>query len=114
VWVVCADSDEEAQRLATSARMTFTLLRRGQLIAVPPPEQALRFLEAEERARAEGGAEPQRPQRRAVVGSPQTVRAQLAEVVASYRAEEAIVVCITYDHAARMRSYELLAEAFQL
>jgi luciferase family oxidoreductase group 1 len=117
VWVVCADSDEEAQRLATSARMTFTLLRRGQLIAVPPPEQALRFLEAEERARAEGRAgaeESQRSQRRAVVGSPQTVRAQLADVLASYRAEEAIVVCITYDHAARMRSYELLAEAFQL
>jgi luciferase family oxidoreductase group 1 len=117
VWVVCADSDEEARRLASSARMTFTLLRRGQLIAVPPPEQALRFLEAEERARAEaraGAEEPQRSQRRAIVGSPQTVREQLAEVVASYGAEEAIVVCITYEHEARMRSYELLAEAFAL
>ncbi|MGO9321565.1 MAG: LLM class flavin-dependent oxidoreductase [Solirubrobacteraceae bacterium] len=111
VWVVCAESDEEAQRLASSARMTFTLLRRGQLIAVPPPEQALRFLAGEDRSG--GGGQP-RSERRAVVGSPQTVRAQLAEVVASYGAEEAIVVCITYDHEARMRSYELLAEAFQL
>ncbi len=109
VWVVCAESDEEAQRLASSARMTFTLLRRGQLIAVPAPEQALRFLAGEDR----GETQP-RSERRAVVGSPQTVRAQLVEVVASYAAQEAIVVCITYDHEARMRSYELLAEAFQL
>jgi hypothetical protein len=42
------------------------------------------------------------------------VRAQIEEVVASYGAEEAIVVSITYDHEARRRSYELLAEAFEL
>ncbi|HUB73837.1 MAG TPA: LLM class flavin-dependent oxidoreductase [Solirubrobacteraceae bacterium] len=108
VWTICADSDEEAQRLAASARMTFTLLRRGQLIPVPPPEKALRFLEADR-----AGAEP-RARRRAVVGSPQSVRAKLAEVVASYGAEEAILVCITYSHEARMRSYELIAEAFAL
>jgi luciferase family oxidoreductase group 1 len=109
VWVVCADSDEEAQRLAASGRMTFTLLRRGQLIAVPPPEQALRFLAADERS----GEQP-RSERRAVVGAPDTVRAQLQEVLAGYGADEAIVVSITYEHEARRRSYELLAEAFQL
>jgi alkanesulfonate monooxygenase SsuD/methylene tetrahydromethanopterin reductase-like flavin-dependent oxidoreductase (luciferase family) len=49
-----------------------------------------------------------------VLGSPAGVRAQLEEVVASYGAEEAIVVSITYDHEARRRSYELLAEAFEL
>ena len=49
-----------------------------------------------------------------MVGSPQTVRTKLAEVVDSYGAEEAIVVCIAYDHDARRRSYELLAEAFEL
>jgi luciferase family oxidoreductase group 1 len=111
VWVVCADSDEEAKRLASSARMTFTMLRRGQLIAVPPPEQALRFIESEERDGAPSGP---RSERRAIVGSPETVRAQLSEVVASYGAQEAIVVSITYDHDARKRSYELLAEAFGL
>jgi luciferase family oxidoreductase group 1 len=105
VWAICADSDEEARRLAASGRMTFTLLRRGELIAVPPPDQALRFLEQDERR----GSEP-RSERRAVLGSPATVRGQLEEVVASYGAQEAIVVCITYEHAARVRSYELLAE----
>jgi len=109
VWVICADSDEQARRLAASGRMTFTLLRRGQLIAVPPPEEALRFLAGEERP---GASSPSG--RRAVVGSPETVRTELADVVASYGAEEAIVVCITYEHEARRRSYELLAEVFGL
>jgi luciferase family oxidoreductase group 1 len=109
VWVICAESDEEARRLAASGRMTFTLLRRGQLIAVPPPEEALRFLAADDLT-----SEQPRSQRRAVLGAPETVREQLAEVVASYGAEEAIVVCITYEHEARRQSYELLAEVFEL
>ena len=107
VWVICAESDEEAKRLAASGRMTFTLLRRGELIAVPPPEKALEFLAADERTPGQPRAE-----RRAIVGSPATVRSELEEVVTRYGAEEAIVVSITYEHQARRRSYELLAEAF--
>ena len=49
-----------------------------------------------------------------MIGSPATVRAELEQVVELYGAEEAIVVSITYDHQARRRSYELLAEAFEL
>ena len=108
VWVICAEDDEQAELLAASARMTFTLLRRGQLIAVPPPERAARFLAADARS-----GKP-RSERRAVLGSPASVRPQLEEVVRSYGAEEAIVVTITHSHEARVRSYELLAEAFEL
>jgi luciferase family oxidoreductase group 1 len=108
VWVICAETDEEAQRLAASGRMTFTLLRRGQLIAVPPPEKAVEFLAADDRS-----GQP-RSQRRAIVGAPATVRAELEDVVAKYKAEEAIVLSITYAHEARRRSYELLAEVFGL
>jgi luciferase family oxidoreductase group 1 len=108
VWVICADTDEEAQRLASSARMTFTLLRRGQLIAVPPPEKALRFLKEDDRANSGS-----RSERRAVLGAPATVAEQLQDVVSSYGADEAIVVSITYDHEARLHSYELLAEAWR-
>jgi luciferase family oxidoreductase group 1 len=108
VWVICAEDDEQASLLAASGRMTFTLLRRGQLIAVPPPERAQRFLESDERS-----GQP-RSERRAVLGSPATVKAQLEEVVSNYGAEEAIIVSITYSHEARVRSYELLAEAFAL
>jgi alkanesulfonate monooxygenase SsuD/methylene tetrahydromethanopterin reductase-like flavin-dependent oxidoreductase (luciferase family) len=58
----------------------------------------------------DGAAGGPRSERRAVLGAPATVRTELEEVVERYGAEEAIVVCITYDHAARLRSYELLAE----
>jgi luciferase family oxidoreductase group 1 len=109
VWAICADSDEEARLLAASARMTFTLLRRGQLIPVPPPEEAREFLASDDRA----GAGP-RSERRAILGAASTVASELEEVVSSYGAEEAIIVTITYDHQARRRSYELLAEAFAL
>jgi luciferase family oxidoreductase group 1 len=109
VWVICAESDEEARRLASSGRMTFTLLRRGQLIAVPSPEIAVEFLAADDRTPGQP-----RSERRAIVGSPDTVRGELEDVVAKYGADEAIVVSITYEHEARRRSYELLAEAFSL
>jgi luciferase family oxidoreductase group 1 len=105
VSAICAESDEEAQRLAASQRMAITLLRRGRLIAVPPVEEALAFLEAE--AETGGG-------RRLVVGTPDAVRAGLEEVAAEYGAGEVLVVTITHDHGARRRSYELIAEEFRL
>ena len=108
LWVVCAETDEEGQRLAASGRMTFSLLRQGRLIAVPPPEKALRFLEQD--GRSASIASP----RRGIVGSPETVRAGIEAAVAGYGAEEAIVVTIVYEHAARVRSYELIADAFGL
>ncbi|HEX3909264.1 MAG TPA: LLM class flavin-dependent oxidoreductase [Solirubrobacteraceae bacterium] len=120
VWTICADSDQEAQRLAASGRMAFTLLRRGELVAVPPPERALEFLAREEQAREARGPtsdsgiadRQQRAQRRTVVGSPQTVRRELEDVAQKYGAREVFAVNILYDHQARRRSYELLAEAF--
>jgi luciferase family oxidoreductase group 1 len=108
-WVLCAPSDEEAQELASSSRMTFTLLRRGQLIPVPPPEAALAFLAREGRARGDDA-----PGRRGIVGSPEKVRAGIETLANAYGAEEVIVVTITHDHAARRCSYELLAEAMDL
>src|SRR3954470_16868516 len=47
VWALCADTEAEAHRLAASSKMTFTLLRQGRLIPVPPPDKALRFLESQ-------------------------------------------------------------------
>ncbi len=108
-WVVCAPTDEEAHELAASSRMTFTLLRRGQLIPVPPPETALAFLAREGRSPAQDA-----PGRRGIVGSPETVRAGLETLASEYGADEVIVVTITYDHEARKRSYVLLADAMGL
>jgi luciferase family oxidoreductase group 1 len=109
-WILCAASDEEAQHLASSSRMTFTLLLRGQLIAVPPPEQAAEFLRREGKLDGGGG----QPRRRGIIGSPQTVRAGLESLIEEYQADEVIVVTITHDHQARRRSYELMAEAMNI
>ena len=107
VWGLAADTEEEAVKLATSSRMAFAMLRRGRLIAVPPPEAAERFLASEA-----GNAVPMR--RRTIVGTADQVKAGIEEAAAEYGAEEVIVVTITYDHGARRRSYELIAEAFGL
>src|SRR3954452_20518423 len=112
VWAIAAETDEEAQRLAASARMTIQLLRKGRPIPVPAPEKALRFLDQQPgppvpaSSRAGG--------RRSVIGTPERVREGLEEVAAAYGAEEVMVVTITHEHAARRRSYELIAEAFGL
>jgi luciferase family oxidoreductase group 1 len=105
VWALCADSVEEAEYLASSSRMAMIKLRRGELIAVPSPETALEFLA--EQARPATG-------RRMVLGDPQDVRGQLERIAAEYHAEELIIVTITHDHAQRRRSYELIAEVFEL
>ena len=106
VWALAADSEEEAVRLASSSRMAFTMLRRGRLIAVPPPDTAARFLETETDKTRRAGARSSAPPSRCAPGSRQAA--------GEYGAEEVIVVTITYDHAARRRSYELIAEAFGL
>jgi luciferase family oxidoreductase group 1 len=108
-WVLAADDEAEAWRLAASSRMAFKMLRRGRLIAVPPVEKAVRFLESE----GEVVGQPP-PGRRTIVGAIDKVRAQVEQLADDYGAEEVIVVTITHDHAARRRSYELLAEAFDL
>jgi len=104
-WAICAETDEEAQRIASSARMTRALLNRGELIPVPPIEKALRFL-AENGPNADSVARP----RRAIVGSPATVRKGIEAVAGAYGADEVMIVTITYEHSARRRSYELIAE----
>jgi luciferase family oxidoreductase group 1 len=113
-WVLCADTDEEAERLTASHRMLMTLLHQGQSIAVPPVEKALRFLA--------NHAEASRPastlpiafsrKRRAIVGAPATVRRGIEDVAREYGTEEVMIVTITHDPEARRRSYELVADAF--
>jgi luciferase family oxidoreductase group 1 len=108
-WAICAETDAEAQRIASSARMTRALLNEGRLIPVPPIEKALWFLE-------ERGPNPDqvaRP-RRAIIGEPEAVKQGIENVAALYGAEEVMLVTITYDHAARRRSYELIARVFGL
>ncbi len=103
VSTICAETDEEAERLASSARMAIALMHAGQLIPVPPVEKALAFF-------AEHDVPP--TGRRAVVGSPETVRTELERVARAYGADELMLVTITHSHDARRHSYELVAAAY--
>lgn len=106
-FAVCAETDDEAQRVASSARMTRALLNEGTLIPVPPIDKALRFL-AERGPNADTAARP----RRAIIGAPAAVKQGVEELAELYGAEGAMILTNTYDHAARRRSYELIAKAF--
>ena len=110
VWAICAETDEQAQYLASSSRMSMRMLRQGHLIPVPPPEKAIKYLRSIGQPTDSGFTDG----RRGVIGSPDTVRTQLHEVADSYGAEEVIVVTITFDHEARKHSYELIADAVGL
>ncbi|MBJ7332486.1 MAG: LLM class flavin-dependent oxidoreductase, partial [Solirubrobacteraceae bacterium] len=108
-WVLAADTEEEAQRLASSGRLAFRQLRRGTPGPIPRVADAIRALERE-------GRDPLAPSkgRREIVGTPEQVRDGVRALADEYGASEVIVVTITHDHAARRRSYELLADAFAL
>ena len=87
--------------------MMMMQLFRGRLIQVPPVEEALEFLALE------GAPMESLPvHRRVIAGEPSAVRGALETLAQDYGADEVFVVNILYDHAARLRSYELLAQAF--
>ncbi|MBA9084692.1 luciferase family oxidoreductase group 1 [Fontibacillus solani] len=105
VNVIVADTDEEAQRLATSQQQQFlNLIRRQTGPLRPPVDDIERIWSPEEKALI------QRQLGFSAIGSPSTVRAKLEEIVQVTQADELIVAAQIYDHSARLRSYELLAK----
>jgi luciferase family oxidoreductase group 1 len=107
--VVCADSDAEAERLAATIDLNFVRRAKGEYLPLASPEEALAYpYSPAERERIRVN------RRRVFVGSPLTVKEQLGPVLAATAADELMITTMIYDHAARRRSYELLAEAFAL
>ena len=106
-WAICAETDAEAERLSLSFRMMMTLLFRGQSIPVPTVERAHRFLEEEKLLPDQVPVG-----RRIITGTPARVREAIEAVARNYEAEEVLIVNILHDHAARRRSYELIAKEF--
>jgi len=103
---IVADTDEQAELLATSVQQAFVSLRAGKPIKLPPPRR--------------GYADDLPPESRAVlrsllsasaIGSKETARRQMADFVERAKPDELIVTAQIYDHEARLRSYELLMEA---
>ena len=109
VNVVAADSDAEAQYLFSSYQQSFLNLRRGRPAPVPPPvRDFVMDVSPFERAQFEPVLAS------AVVGSHETVRRRLQQFVSETSADELIVVSQLYEHAARVRSYAIVASAWGL
>ena len=106
--VVAAETDDEAKRLFTSLQQAFVNLRTGRPGPLPPPVDDI-----ESRIDPASHHLLQQTLARSVVGSPETVRAGLAAFVARNRPDEVMVTAQIFDHAARVRSFEIVADAFE-
>ena len=104
--LVAADTDADARRLFTSLQQAFVNLRRGRPGPLPPP--------------VEGFEEQLTPMDRhgisealsaAVIGSPETVRREVERFIDRTGADELMITSQVFDHAARLRSFEIAAEA---
>ena len=109
VFALCAETDADAQRLARSRHLFLVRLYTGRPGPYPSVEEAETY--------------PYTPQelaivrhagRRTIVGTPESVRERLLALADAYGVDELVVVAITHSPKARLRSYELLAEAFGL
>ena len=106
VAVVCADSDDHARWLHGPAGLSFLRLRTGRPSTFPSPEEAAAYeYSADERAFVDAWTETH------VVGSPDTVIRGLDELRRRTEADELMLTTMVYDHADRLRSYELVADA---
>jgi luciferase family oxidoreductase group 1 len=109
VGVVCAETQEEAEFLAASVRLLQRRIRLGDRRPVASPEDALRELRLMGDVPLEEGEWP-----RYFVGTPGVVRERLEEMAGELGIGELIVNTIVWEHAKRLRSYELLAREFEL
>ncbi|WP_263365670.1 LLM class flavin-dependent oxidoreductase [Edaphobacter bradus] len=109
VGVVCAETQEEAEYLATSVKLLQRRIRLGDRRPVASPEEALRELRLLGDVPMEEGEWP-----RYFGGTPAFVREHLEQMAGELGISEIIVNTIVWDHAKRARSYELLAREFGL
>jgi luciferase family oxidoreductase group 1 len=105
--VVCADTDEDAERLAKTVDLNFVRRNKGEYQPLASPEDAAGYdYSAVDKARIAQN------RTRLSVGSPATVKAKLAPLIAATQADELMITTMIYSHESRKHSYELLAEAF--
>ncbi len=109
VSALCADTEREAHRLALSHDLWELRAGREAPGPLPPIEEAeAQTYTAQERLLIANG------RRNRIVGTPEQVRVRLLELALEYGADEMMVVTLCFDPAARLRSYELLAQTFNL
>jgi luciferase family oxidoreductase group 1 len=109
VFVICAQSEEEAERLAAPIDHRRVLMATGRESLVPTTEEALAWPYSEK-----DRAIIARERERVVIGTPETVKHRLLEIQDAFQTDELMLITITGDYASRLRSYELVAGAFDL
>jgi luciferase family oxidoreductase group 1 len=109
VFVVCADTDAEADRLARSRDLFIVRLYTGRAGRYPTVEEAERYPYSPRELAIVAHA-----RQRTIAGTADRVRARLLALAEEYGVDELVIVTITHDPGARLRSYELLAGAFGL
>ena len=106
--IIVAPSDEEAEFLASTQRMSVTNLLRGDRgLSKPPIADINTYWSIDERVQA------QRMLAMSVVGSPDTVREKLEGILTQTRVNELMIVSDIYDHSLRLQSYEYIAQIMQ-
>ncbi|MES2626542.1 MAG: LLM class flavin-dependent oxidoreductase [Pseudomonadota bacterium] len=106
VNIIAADTDAEARRLATTQQMSFAdLLRNARGLSKPPIDDIESYWTVQEKAQAG------QMLARSIVGGPTVIRAGIDALVAETHADELIIVSDIYDHATRLRSFELIAQS---
>ena len=109
VFVICADTEAEAERYSKAVDLRRVEMAYGVNAPIPSLEQAEQW-QPDEQARLIALAE--RP--RSIIGTPRSVAQQMLHLRDLYEADELIVLSVAPSYRARMRTYELLAEAFAL
>jgi luciferase family oxidoreductase group 1 len=107
--VIAADTDAEAERIATSADLHYVRRAKGEYAPLASPEEAAAYPYTPVDRERIG-----RQRRRLVVGGIARVKERLLTLIEATKADELMITTMVYDHATRRHSYELLAEAFAL
>jgi luciferase family oxidoreductase group 1 len=106
---ICAESSAAAEELASSLELAWVRLRSGKPSAFPSPKEAQNYHYNDwERSLARAA------RAHFTAGTPDEVKARLLALADQCQADELMVMTMAHSHAARVRSYELLAESFQL
>ncbi|MEX0619307.1 MAG: LLM class flavin-dependent oxidoreductase [Pseudohongiellaceae bacterium] len=109
IFTVCAETEEEAERLSRSRDLWFVRLLQGAPGPVPTVEEATDYPYADAERRTIAANREKR-----AVGTPVQVREKLQAMAKQFGAEELMILTITHDPEARQRSYQLLAEEWGL
>ena len=107
--VFCADTEDAARRMASSMLLSFAQLRTGRPGRLPSPDEALAHARTPEEQAVVNIYEPL-----LIVGRPGQVRARIDDIVGRTGADEVMIATHAFDTAARIRSYELVAQTFGL